>query len=58
MYFQPNQCNVVHSNMIFQVYYSVSDCRTQCTVQEAEGGEGVQLKGDWAGPGTVLSIGG
>lgn len=58
MYFQPNQYNVIHSNMIFQVYYSVTDCRTQCTMQETEGGEGVQLKGDWVMPGRELSIGG
>lgn len=58
MYFQPNQYNVIHSNMMFRVYYSTSDYRAQCTVQETKRGEGVQLKGDWVRPDRVLSVGG
>lgn len=37
--------------MIFQVYYSVTGYRTQCSVQETKGG-------DWVRPGTELGIGG
>jgi len=34
MYFQLNQYNLIHSNMVFQVYYSVIEYRrTQCTIQ-------------------------
>lgn len=54
MYFRPNQYNVIHSNMIFQVYYSVSGYRTQGTMQKTKPGEGVQLKGDWVRPDRVL----
>lgn len=43
--------------MIFQVYYSVSGCRTQGTMQKTKPGEGVQRKGDWVRPDGVLTDG-